>query len=634
MSATTRRRRPGRTARFWTSILLSALLALLAGAPPALADPSAAAAPDQELSRPFAAGDLGYRCFRIPAVVTTRDGTVLAFAEARVADCGDVGDIDLVLRRSEDGGRTWGDVQVLRGRNDTGGFGNPVPVVDSVSGRVSVLFAYNPWTLDEDGDRVRGERTLHTLYSDSDGVNWTPGAYLGSLKLPDWGWIALGPGHGIQLTRQDGLAPGASPRIIVPGDHTNRVTGRSGVQLYYSDDGGRTWAMGAMHEAPAGSAHPGETTVVERVDGSIYLNSRSSANCGTPDHRLAATSSDGGLSFDPGAFAPVPNLPVPPVSASLLRLRATDEGDARNRLLLSAPARPGAEASDRRVLSIRSSYDEGASWDPVGTVIVPLRAGYSDLTELDSGRIGLLYETGINTAHGNIVFTSFTEAELDGAAGDLTFPRTSDGSGNGNHAVVHGGAALGSRGTGSAMTFDGTDDHLRLINCPASLRFGDGDFTVAAWIRYNATTGAHPIMWGYGQGSGARQFWLRAEPASDRVRAAIDTGTAAASVSTTSAYNDNAWHHVVLTRQAGRLSLSVDGATPAAATAPTGDLTPAGAFTIHIGARPDEREHFTGAMDDVRAYDRALTTAEAARVRTGATDIPDEQVRLAFNTIW
>ncbi|NYI06957.1 sialidase family protein [Allostreptomyces psammosilenae] len=621
--------RAGRRALAWAAVVLLALTSLVVGAP------TASAAVPSELSRPFEVDEAGYRCFRIPAVVTTQDGTVLAFAEARVADCGDVGDIDLVMKRSFDGGRNWGPIQVLRGRGDTGGFGNPVPVVDSASGRISVLFAYNTWTLDAEGNRRRGPRSLHALHSDraSDGEEWTAGRFLGDLKPSDWTWISVGPGHGIQLTRQSSLAEGASPRIIVPGDHAT-TSGLAGAQLYYSDDGGQSWYLGARYDVPRSGAHPGETTVVERVDGSIHVNSRSSANCGTADHRLAATSTDHGESFTAEGFTPVRHLPVPPVSASLLRLRATDEGDAGNRVLLSAPVRPGAEATDRQVLAIRSSYDEGASWDPVGTVVHAGRAGYSDLTELRSGEIGVLYETGTHTSHGNIVFTAFTEAAMDAARTDLAFPRTSDTSGNGNHAVVHGGAVLGTGRSGQAMTFDGTDDHLRLINCPASLRFGEGDFTVTAWIRYGATSGAHPIMWGYGQDAGVPQFWLRAEPAGGRLRAWVDTGTASAAVSTAGAYNDNAWHHVVLRRQGGTLSLSVDGGAPATAAAPTGSLVPGGAFTIHIGARPDLEQLFRGAMDEVRVYGRSLTDAEVAAVAAGATDVPDARVRLAFTTIW
>jgi sialidase-1 len=587
----------------------------------------AAAPPDDAISQPFRHHEGGYACYRIPAVVTTNDGTLLAFAEGRVADCSDVGNIDLVLRRSFDGGRTWGPMDVLRGEGDNGGFGNPVPVVDADSGRISLLFAYNTWTQQGD-DRVRGPRSLHALVSTSDGADWEDGEDLADLKPATWTWVSTGPGHGVQLRHGEHAG-----RIIVPGDH-DTTDGRSGAQLYYSDDGGLTWELGAVYDTTDPTANPGELTVAERADGSLYVNARAAQTCGTRDHRLAASSLDGGASFTAAGFTPIPNLDTPPVSGSLLSL-----GD---RMLFSAPARPGLEAvPDRRVMSIRSSYDDGATWETSGTVIHPERAGYSDLTLLENGDIGLLYETGEGSSHGTMNFTAFSESELDEGETELRFPRTSDSSGNGNHAVVHGGAELGSRGSGSAILLggtgdpDGEDDYLRLINCPSSLDLGSGDFSVAAWIRYGDGGGAHPIVWGYGQGAGDQQFWLRAEPAEDRIRAAIDTGSGSASVSTSQAYNDNAWHHVVFSRADGRLSLVVDGGQPVSAAAPAGDISPSGVWTIHLGARPDYAELFHGGLDDVRIYGRALSAGEIDRIRAGATDVTeDERLRLGFTAIW
>lgn len=72
----------------------------------------------------------------------TTEGTLLAFAEGRVLDCGDAGDIDLVVKRSTDGGRTWSPLQVVNeGGGDT--HGNPAPVVDRATGRVLLVETYN-----------------------------------------------------------------------------------------------------------------------------------------------------------------------------------------------------------------------------------------------------------------------------------------------------------------------------------------------------------------------------------------------------------------------------------------------------------------------------------------------------------
>lgn len=73
------------------------------------------------MATPFAVDEAGYKCFRIPSLVKAEDGNLLAFAEGRVANCSDVGDIDIVMKRSIDHGRNWGPIQVIRGADDDHG---------------------------------------------------------------------------------------------------------------------------------------------------------------------------------------------------------------------------------------------------------------------------------------------------------------------------------------------------------------------------------------------------------------------------------------------------------------------------------------------------------------------------------
>ncbi|TDC72457.1 sialidase family protein [Streptomyces hainanensis] len=395
------------------TLLATAVWAIMFTTPPsAVATPRNTPPPERSLSQPFRHDTEGYACYRIPAIVTTTAGTLLAFAEARVADCADIGDIDLVVKRSTDGGRTWGELTVLRGDLDAGGYGNPVPVVDAESGLVTLMYAYNTWTPKPDDVRSRGPRSLSLLHSEDDGLTWRAGAPLRGLKPASWTWISVGPGHGIQLQRGEHAG-----RLVVAGDHD--TTGdRSGGQLYYSDDGGLSWRLGAVWETVEELPNPAELSLVERVDGTLYINAR-----GLDNVRLAAYSEDAGESFTPAGFREVRDLDTPPVSGSLLRLTATDVGDDRDRVLLSAPTRPGEQVgSRRRIMTIRSSYDEGRTWHTVGTVITPARAGYSDLTLLPSGEIGLLYETGRHSPHGALNFTAFTELSLDAGRRELTLP--------------------------------------------------------------------------------------------------------------------------------------------------------------------------------------------------------------------
>lgn len=99
-------------------------------------------------SVPYAAGDNGYASFRIPATVTAADGTVLAFAEGRHAGTADSGNIDVVQRRSADGGCTWSPLQIVA-KGDGNTRGNPAPAVDPVTKQVVLVTSYNGGTVTE-----------------------------------------------------------------------------------------------------------------------------------------------------------------------------------------------------------------------------------------------------------------------------------------------------------------------------------------------------------------------------------------------------------------------------------------------------------------------------------------------------
>lgn len=133
-----------------------------------------------------------------PGRRTDPAGTLLAFAEGRVHDCGDAGDIDIVVKRSTDGGRSWGPLQVVNeGAGDT--HGNPAPVVDRETGRVVLAETYNTGRTDGRGCDVPCDRTPHLQYSDDDGLSWSrPRDLSDEILPPNWNsWYATGPVHGI-----------------------------------------------------------------------------------------------------------------------------------------------------------------------------------------------------------------------------------------------------------------------------------------------------------------------------------------------------------------------------------------------------------------------------------------------------
>ncbi|MEV8532926.1 sialidase family protein [Streptomyces sp. NPDC051211] len=418
----------------WVAVVALAVIAvvtvlLLPGGGGGQADPRPKGpGPESVVSTPFKAFTDGYDCYRIPTLVTTKQGALLALAEARLDGCGDVGDIDLVLKRSYDNGRSWEPMQVLRGggRGNRDGYGNPVPVIDADSGLISVMYAFNTWTTEPNPKyrkgakdskepkeiRVRGPRALHLMHSRDEGRTWTDGHNpQPQLIKEDWEWLSVGPGHGIQLARTD-MRPG---RLVIAGEHRDS-RGWAGAQLYYSDDAGMSWKLGAQWEAEADAAAPTEPTLAQLTDGSLYVNARSTRTCDVDRQRLAARIQDVAAPFfpDPG-FRPVTDIVAPPVSGSLLQL-------PKDRLLFSAPSRPGSKFTDRWRLAVRTSSDGGKTWSTTGTVIKAERSGYSDLTLLPSGEVGMLYETATGSPHGYVNFTAFTPDALDAGSEDLTRP--------------------------------------------------------------------------------------------------------------------------------------------------------------------------------------------------------------------
>ncbi|MEU0459577.1 sialidase family protein, partial [Streptomyces sp. NPDC006129] len=276
-----------------------AAAALLAPTGPAHARPTTAL-PEFEQQVLFKASqDPGYACFRIPAIVRTTSGTLLAFAEGRVLNCGDAADIDIVLKRSTDGGRTWGPLQVVNeGAGDT--HGNPAPLVDRRTGRILLAETYNTGRTDAGNCQIPCDRTPHLQYSDDDGRTWSRPRDLSDQILPDhWNsWYATGPVHGIQLTR------GEHAGRLVFGVNTETWNGSrvsaNHAALIVSDDGGDSWRVGATDTWPIAQdgtfrQKPSEVTLTERADGALLVSGREQDGTDL-GHRAQTLSLDGAVS--------------------------------------------------------------------------------------------------------------------------------------------------------------------------------------------------------------------------------------------------------------------------------------------------------------------------------------------------
>ena len=385
---------PHRTRRF-AQLLLS--LSLLLAIAPAVA--LRAAAPFLDKVDLFTAGQEGYKLYRIPGLVVTKRGTVLAYCEARKSDRGDWGQIDILLRRSTDGGKTWGpraklaDVPGPKSKNPvalaqklaTPGeitYNNPLAIADA-NGSVHFLFC------------LEYARCFY-LRSNDDGATFTPpveitAAFDKFRPAYDWKVLATGPGHGIQLK---------NGRLVVPiwlslgtGGHAHRPSVTS---VIYSDDHGRTWTRGEIAGPNEGEWNiPNETCAAQLADGRVLLNMRSESK---PNRRLLTTSRDGATAWSKPQFHE--QLLEPICMASMVRLSETPASD-QNRLLFSHPhnhdradgkAAPG-KSRDRKNVSVKLSYDESVTW-PVNKTVEPGFSGYSDLSVANDGTILLFYERG------------------------------------------------------------------------------------------------------------------------------------------------------------------------------------------------------------------------------------------------
>ena len=327
--------------------------------------------PSSEFNYIYNQGTDGFELYRIPAIVKSKSNTLLAFAEARKARSnGDSGDIDLVVKRSSDNGKTWSK-QITIWNDGQNTCGNPVPIVDD-RGRIHLLMTWNfqtdKWGAITNGTGEDSRRPYYT-YSDDDGITWAqPVEITSSVKKEKWDWYATGPCHGIQI--QKGIHKG---RLVAPNYFTTRESGKvtSYSHIIYSDDYGKTWKPG--EPTPVGGV--GECSVAEIGEGTLMLNMRADEGF----YRKSCTSIDGGLTWSS------PQISIDQIDCkcqgSILSI-----GGA---VFLSY----AASATERSIMTIKKSTDNGKNWKGQYTVYEG-NSGYSDIVELSDSQIAIIYEGG------------------------------------------------------------------------------------------------------------------------------------------------------------------------------------------------------------------------------------------------
>ena len=363
----------------------------------------------QEKVPVFVSGTDGHKSYRIPAIIGLPNGDLLAFCEGRVNGAGDFGDINIVMKRSSDGGRTWMPLQTVVDA-DSLQAGNPAPVVDLTDpayplGKIFLL--YNTGN-NHEGEVRKGAGLREVWYKTSvdNGKIWSDAVNITTQvhrpKQPkinpaynfseDWRSYANTPGHAVQLGK--GKYKG---RIFIAANHSAGDPQKGFTDYtahgYYTDDHGKTFQLSKTVAVPGGN----ESTAAELSGDRLMMNSRNQK--GDVRARIISISSNGGATWDTSYFD---RALIDPVNEGSL-LTVGKKGSKNILAFCNA-----ADTIQRDNLTLRISYNDGHTWkkaivvDKSGNGSQRDFSAYSDLVKLDKRKAGVLYE---RDGYKQIVFT-------------------------------------------------------------------------------------------------------------------------------------------------------------------------------------------------------------------------------------
>lgn len=325
-------------------------------------------------------GDDGVNSYRIPGMVTTDKGTLIAVYDIRYKNSGDLpGNIDVGLSRSRDGGKTWEPMKIIMDMgapHENNGVGDPAVLFDPVTKKIWVvaLWSKGNRSIAGSGPGFSADETgqFAVVSSSDDGLNWTaPNSLTPQVKREEWRLFFNGPGNGIAM---------ADGKIVFAAQYWDAHKMPHST-LIYSADHGKTWKSGI-----GAKSNTTESQLVETVPGTLMLNMRDNRG----RFRSVATTTDMGNSWlaHPTSYR---DLADPVCMGSLIKARVKVKGKLREVLFFS---NPNVSEAPRRNLTIKASMDMGETWQQANQLLLDERPsfGYSVMTKIDDETIGILYE--------------------------------------------------------------------------------------------------------------------------------------------------------------------------------------------------------------------------------------------------
>lgn len=325
------------------------------------------------------AGDDGVNTYRIPGIVTTDKGTLIAVYDIRYKNSADLpGNIDVGMSRSTDGGKTWGPMQVIMDMgapHENNGVGDPSILFDPVTKKIWVSALWSKGNRSIAGSKpglTPDETGQFALVSSADdGLTWTaPYSITSQVKNPAWRIFFPGPGNGIAMKNGN---------IVFPAQYWDDA-GMPHSTIVYSADHGNTWIGGI-----GAKSNTTESAIVETTAGTLMLNMRDNRG----SFRSISTTTNMGASWTehPTSYK---DLPDPICMGSLIKAEVNVEGKMKEVLFFSN----AATQSGRYNFTVKASTDLGEQWQTANALLVDERKsyGYSALTKIDDHTIGALYE--------------------------------------------------------------------------------------------------------------------------------------------------------------------------------------------------------------------------------------------------